>query len=338
MDLLEILRIALRRWYLTIPVFAVGALLSYQFASDIDPIYTAEGEVILVAPAVDVLIVTPEEEDEEAATGSFDESAETGGPDGTSEIFPTPEPEDTDDTDPAPFPGVDLDDSGGSDDNPFDLSETLSIEDFDVFFNPTNPFLRFSGSLQTTASAVARVVVGDEFRAELTDEGFTGTFTIEGAIDGPVLVAVSEANSPEEAEALIVRVVEQIEDQLVLAQDAANVPTPQRISSQRLTLGEAVEQNSSRNRVLVGGLAASAGAALAVAVAADALIVRWQRRRAEQLAEQPAAVDVPVGPPEPSGPEPASPQPSRSPPPPRPRRTGRNPASSGTRGGPNPSP
>lgn len=52
MDVWTLMRTALRRWYVFIPVVGASLGLGYTMASDLDPVYTAESSAILTAPEI----------------------------------------------------------------------------------------------------------------------------------------------------------------------------------------------------------------------------------------------------------------------------------------------
>lgn len=52
MDVWTLMRTALRRWYVFIPVVGASLAFAYSLASDLDPVYTAESSAILIAPEI----------------------------------------------------------------------------------------------------------------------------------------------------------------------------------------------------------------------------------------------------------------------------------------------
>lgn len=206
MDLLQLMRVTVRRWYVAGPVFLVAALLSLFMSGQIQPEYQATGSVLLVGPG------TPP-------------TAVTG----------------------------------------------LEAEDL------LNPYLSFSGSLNTTADALVLAMSTDDVADHLTENQLSPDFLVSVDRRSPVLTLTATSQDPETAANTVARLTELLIEELKRRQDVAGAPEGQRISVTPLSTNLSGPDGTERTRVrlLVAGL----GAALSVAAASVYDSATTARRR-----------------------------------------------------------
>jgi hypothetical protein len=138
-----------------------------------------------------------------------------------------------------------------------DLTEDTAV--------PNNPWLQFSGSMEVTSEAVARIVDGTEFRGDAAADGMTGTFAFEGSSSAPLITTIATGDSPEEVRAVMDRVTLGLEATLTELQSDAGVPLDDQITMRILTISDPMKLIGARNRVLVGIMGVTVVAAIAVA-------------------------------------------------------------------------
>ncbi len=214
MDLVDVARIALRRWYVVVLVLLVGGAASLLVASSVAPTYTVETQSILV--------------------------------------------------------------NGAAADQTQTTDSTAVI----------NPYLQFSGSLFTTASAVTRTVDGAEYRQRIADEGYNGDYKFSATQEAPVVITDVTADSPDGAVALGKRVQDALSDTLSGFQTEKGVPADQQISMQVLTTSIPSKEVGSRNRVLFGMLGVTLAAAIGGAVLVESIAQSRARSREQEGDEE----------------------------------------------------
>lgn len=194
MDLLQLMRVTRRRWYIAGPVFFLAALLSLFMSGEIQPEYQATGSVLLVGPGTPPTAVT-------------------------------------------------------------------GLETEDVL----NPYLSFSGSLNTTADALVLAMSTDDVADHLTENQLSPDFLVSVDRRSPVLTLTATSEKSETATNTVARLTELLIDELKRRQDVAGAPEGQRISVTPLSTNLSGPDGTERTRVrlLVGGL----GMALSVALA-----------------------------------------------------------------------
>lgn len=144
-----------------------------------------------------------------------------------------------------------------------------------------NPYLDLSGSLATTAQAVADVLNSPATRARLAAAGVEPSYEVQPAERLPTLSILSASLSPDRARTTVEAVIEQVGAELQRLQDAVRAPPDQRIAP--AVLVEPSMPVSSRGN-LYRGLAALAAlgvlASLSLALIAENLSTGTRDRSA----------------------------------------------------------
>ncbi|HEX6346016.1 hypothetical protein [Umezawaea sp.] len=183
-----------------------------------------------------------------------------------------------------------------------------------------NPLLAFDGSLTTTAQILTQVLGDPMTRTELAGEKSTSTYTANtGPVGGPLLFVTAEADSPDQAQALVTKVLERASVELDARQRTLNAPEPTFITAQVLVRPTSAEAK-------IGGKVRFVGAAavvlllltIAVTFGSDSVLNKAKRRKDTEPAEvdgdgdEPDDVDVPPGSHRPRPPADTPPRPVRS--------------------------
>ncbi|WP_176946738.1 hypothetical protein [Lentzea fradiae] len=163
-----------------------------------------------------------------------------------------------------------------------------------------NPLLQFDGSLTTTAQILTQILGDPKTAEELAGEDSTSTYTANtGPVGGPLLFVTSEADSAEEAEGLVGKVLEKTVNELAAQQKALNAPEQTFITAQVL-----VKPTTASAKI--GGKVRYVGAAtvvlllltLASTFAADSVLTKLKRRKEKESgAAPPSEKDAPPPPP-----------------------------------------
>ncbi len=231
MDVIELVRMCVRRWWFLTPALLIVGLFAWTASASVDPEYEVTGSTLLIGPSVVRREV------------KLDATAEVGAGD-----------------------------------------ERLFVDRFD----PVNPYLSFSGSLNITAGAAAVTLLGDEFAATLGAEGYDGAYDITLQGGSPLLTVETRSDDPESSKALAIRIFEELDAVLASQQSEVAVPGYLAITTDRLTISEPIERRAARTRVLVGATGVGAAAALGLTAFVDFLLLRSRRteplERSVQLA------------------------------------------------------
>lgn len=148
-----------------------------------------------------------------------------------------------------------------------------------------NPLLAFDGSLTTTAQILTQVLGDPMTRIELAGEKSTSTYTANtGPVGGPLLFVTVEADSPEQAQALVAKVLERAGTELDARQRTLNAPEPTFITAQVLVRPTSAEAK-------IGGKVRFVGAAavvlllltIAVTFGSDSVLSKMKRRKEKEL-------------------------------------------------------
>jgi hypothetical protein len=144
-----------------------------------------------------------------------------------------------------------------------------------------NPLLQFDGSLTTTAQILTQILGDPKTAAELAGEKSTAAYTANtGPVGGPLLFITTEADSPEEAQGLVAKVLERTINELASQQKALNAPEQTFITAQTLVQPTTAEAK-------IGGKVRYVGAATVVLLlltiastfAADSVLLKIKRRK-----------------------------------------------------------
>jgi capsular polysaccharide biosynthesis protein len=211
MDLVDVFKIALKRWYVVLAILVVGGTAAVLLASSVAPEYTIQTQSILV--------------------------------NGTK-----------------------------TDEDQVSTDSTTNV----------NPYLNFSGTEFTTASAMTRRVDGAEYRQQIADEGYHGTFVFSAAQEAPVVITDVTAASPQAAADLSDRVQKALRDALADLQAEVGAPDNAQIIMTPLTTSDPHEEVGSRNRVLFGILGVTVAAAIGGAVLLESLAQSRKRARVDE--------------------------------------------------------
>jgi hypothetical protein len=155
-----------------------------------------------------------------------------------------------------------------------------------------NPLLAFDGSLTTTAQILTQVLGDPMTRIELSGAKSTSTYTANtGPVGGPLLFVTAEADSAEQAQTLVSKVLERASIELDARQRTLNAPEPTFITAQVLVKPTSAEAK-------IGGKVRFVGAAavvlllltIAVTFGSDSVLGKMKRRE-EEKEEEPAGSD-----------------------------------------------
>ena len=169
-----------------------------------------------------------------------------------------------------------------------------------------NPLLQFDGSLTTTAQILTQVLGDPKTAAELAGEKSTATYTANtGPVGGPLLFITTEADSAEEAQGLVGKVLERTINELASQQKALNAPEQTFITAQTLVQPTTAEAK-------IGGKVRYVGAATVVLLlltiastfAADSVMLKLKRRKEAGSPSEKDAAPLPPAPPARQHPQP----------------------------------
>ncbi len=197
-------------------------------------------------------------------------------------------------------------------------------------FDPGNPYAEANPALNTTATALQRVLGTPVVTEELDNEGLSTDFTISLDEKAPIMTIKATADSPELALSSVEGVQAQIEKQLTLKEDAVGAGPLARIGSDRIVVpNKANKLLDDRNRAIVVMIVLGLLAVCGVALLADSFARRRASRRPKDRATSvvpalaaPAAASVVVPTPV-AVPLPVATSPPVAPPPRPPRPPGR---------------
>lgn len=142
-------------------------------------------------------------------------------------------------------------------------------EDGEQVLEFTNPLLRFSGSIQTTARAIGLAVSSGRTASELDDRGLSGEYTVGVDNRVPIMSLDVTDDDPDVVLETLEGLVGVVQEELTTRQDALDAPPNQRVGFQVLSQPEQARASyGPRNRLrlvtLALGLALAGGAAFAV--------------------------------------------------------------------------
>lgn len=201
-DLLTLLRILVRRWYVVLPTLAITVLGMTGLARSSEPVYEVSGSMILLVP------------NQANAAGDV----------------------------------------------------------------ARNPYLDLSGSLVTTAQAVADLLNGPTVRRELVADGHEATYEVVPADRLPTLSFRTSSPAPDGAVATAQALVRKAGERLQRLQDAVGAPADQRIAPTILREPSTPVSSSGRvNRGLAAVGVLGALASLSLALIAENLASRTRR-------------------------------------------------------------
>jgi hypothetical protein len=223
MDIWQILRITLRRWYIAAPLALLAIVASYAAAERVAVEYTS---------AASVLLVNPEPTDE--ASGPVD-------------------------------PGLPADDEDPTAlDDPQDVTTEPPVAG--------NPWLSFSGSLNTAAQAIQLSVSSQDTRSQLEREGLSPTYAVTPDRRNPILVVEATADDPETTQRTLERVLALVSEDLDARQVSAGAPTENRIRVEVLAMDTTpARATAAKLRVQILTLAIGLTVALLAAVGFDTI-------------------------------------------------------------------
>jgi hypothetical protein len=145
-----------------------------------------------------------------------------------------------------------------------------------------NPLLAFDGSLTTTAQILGQILGDPQTRTQLgAGSGSTSTFTAKnGDQNGPFVFVLTEANSPQTAQALVGKIMERARQELNERQKSLQAPAQTFISAETLVQPTEAEAQ-------IGGKVRYGGAALVLLLllttvatfGADSVLMNLKRRR-----------------------------------------------------------
>jgi hypothetical protein len=232
MDIWQILRITIRRWYVAAPILVLGVVASYAAADRVAIQYSSGASVLLVSPEA---LVTP---------GS--EAPVSESPDTT--LVP---------------PDSALEGTG-------------------------NPWLSFTGSLNTAAQAIQLSVLSQETARTIDSEGLSPDYEITTDRRSPIILIEVTSGDPDLTQETLERLVTLVEDDLTRRQVAAGAPESRRIHAEILSMDDTPERAvAARLRVRLGVLALGVVAAVLGAVAFDSIARLSRRRRGRAGVERP---------------------------------------------------
>lgn len=232
MDIWQVLRITLRRWYIAAPILALGVVASYVAADRVAIEYTSGASVLLVSP----------------------------------EALGTPEPEPSAVADP---------------------DTTLTPPD-SALESTGNPWLSFSGSLNTAAQAIQLSVLSQETARVIEDEGLSPDYSVGTDRRSPIILIETTSSDPELTQRTLERLVTLVEEDLSRRQVAAGAPASRQIHAEILSMDDTPERAvAARLRVRLGILVLGVIAAMLAAVAFDSLVRIARRRRPDRVGPTP---------------------------------------------------
>ncbi|SDP07046.1 hypothetical protein [Lentzea jiangxiensis] len=144
-----------------------------------------------------------------------------------------------------------------------------------------NPLLQFDGSLTTTAQILTQILGDPKTAEELAGKDSTAVYTANtGPVGGPLLFISTEADSAQDAEGLVGKVLEKTVAELAAQQKALSAPEQTFITAQVL-----VKPTTASAKI--GGKVRYVGAAsvvlllltIATTFAADSVLLRARRRK-----------------------------------------------------------